>query len=228
MISRTVPLSAAALLFALGTAGVVQAQARGAARPPAAAAPARAATPAAARPAAPPLTHGPAIAGVCVFSHDRAVATSSVGKAASARMEQLRAQAAAELTAERTGIQTEANTLQGQQASLTQEQRQQRGTALQTRADAFQRKAQQREQEFELTAAQQMRRIDTEIEPIARSLYQARNCSLLLNGDGAVMAANPAMDITEQVVAQLNTRLPTISFDRATLPAQGTAPAAPR
>ncbi|MGD6768703.1 hypothetical protein, partial [Mammaliicoccus lentus] len=41
--------------------------------------------PAAAAPAAPAITHGPALPGVCIFSSQRAVAQSQVGKAVAAR-----------------------------------------------------------------------------------------------------------------------------------------------
>ena len=42
---------------------------------------------------------------------------------------------------------------------------------------------------------------------------------MLLNGD-AIMAANPAMDLTNEVTTALNGRMSTITFDRETAPAQ--------
>ena len=42
---------------------------------------------------------------------------------------------------------------------------------------------------------------------------------MLLNGE-AVMAANPAMDLTQDITTALNGRMSTITFDRETAPAQ--------
>ena len=59
---------------------------------------------------------------------------------------------------------------------------------------------------------------DATITPIVQAVYQQRHCSLLLNADG-VMGGNPAMDISDAVVQQLNARMSTITFDRETPPA---------
>ena len=67
-------------------------------------------------------------------------------------------------------------------------------------------------------------RVLQELDPIAVGVYQARNCSLLL-GDG-VLLGNPAMDITPQVVAGLNAKIKTFTFNREHLdtpPAAGAA-----
>ena len=47
-----------------------------------------------------------------------------------------------------------------------------------------------------------------------RAVVQAKTCSILFNADSALYAANPAMDISDAVVTQLNAKLPTITFDR--------------
>ena len=130
-------LRATGVFAALVTTAALAAQAQAAAPARPAAAPAAApAAPAAAQPTiAPPP--GPPIGGLCVFSYDRAISNSTVGKAYVTRMQQLTAQAQAELTPERTAIETEGNTLQTQRASLTQDQLNQRVGALQTRAQAY-------------------------------------------------------------------------------------------
>jgi len=187
------------------------------AAPKKAAAPA--ATSAAAAPAAAPLVSGPPIANVCVYHNDAALAESTAGKAAAARMQQLRAQVSAELQAEQQGVQADAQALQNKRATLTQEQLQQQAAPIQQRGEALQRKAQLRQRELEATGQKALQRINAQIDPILRGLYQSHGCSLLLSGD-AVLASNPAMDMTPQVVEQLNARLPTIAFDREQLPTQ--------
>ncbi|MND06344.1 Outer membrane protein (OmpH-like) [compost metagenome] len=59
-----------------------------------------------------------------------------------------------------------------------------------------------------------------------KAAYVQRACSVLLERD-AVMLANPAMDITDAVIAGLNARIKTFAFDRERLDAQPAA-AAPR
>ena len=189
---------------------------------------ARAAAPAARPAAAAPLPQGPAIAGMCVVSQERVIGNSAAGRAASERLRQLNAQVDAELKPERDSIETEAKTFQSQQAALTAEQRQQRGQALQTRAAAYQEKAQLRSREMQATQQKAIGRIGTELNPVLQSLYGARGCSLLLSTDGPVLASNTGFDITDAAVQQLNARLPSIAFDRERLDAQQAAPGAAR
>jgi outer membrane protein len=177
------------------------------------------ATPAAASAAQPALTHGPAIAGICVFSNDGALATSLVGKAAAARLQQLRAQVAAELSGEQTSLQEDIKAFQAKRASLTQDQIQAESQPLEQRYQALNQKGGQRERELQATLSKARGRIDQAIEPIVKTIYQDRHCSLLLNGE-AVMAVNPAMDLTPAVVERLNASMSTITFDREILPAQ--------
>lgn len=180
--------------------------------------------------AAPAVTHGPALAGVCIISIEGAIATSTVGKYVDTRMQQIVAQVNAELNGEKTGIDTEAKTLEGQRATLDRTVLEQRASALQVRANALQRKAQQRDREVSATEQKAVGRIGTEMEPLIRQVYQQRACSMLLQRN-AVVIANPAMDLTGLVVTALNAKITQFAFDRERLdqaPAAGvTRPAAP-
>ena len=207
--------TAAALALAALAQGVATTSASAQARP-AAARPA-AAAPAAAAPVA--LPQGPAIPGMCVISQERAVATSSAGRAASERLRQLNAQVTAELKPEQDAIEAEAKTYQSQQAALTADQRQQRAAALQTRAGAYEQKARLRQQEMQATQQKALARIGTELNPVLQSIYGARGCSVLLSTDGGVLASNTGFDLTEAAIQQLNARLPTVTFDRERLDA---------
>lgn len=205
--------ASAALLFAL--AGAASAA-------PAAAPAKKAAAPVAtqaAAPAPPPINHGPPIPNVCVYADDRAVGLSTVGKAAATRMQQLSAQVNAELQGEQTTLQTDISAYQAKQATLTPEQRQAQGQPLQQRAQAFETKAQQRQRELEATRRDALDQIHQRIDGILRTVYQQRGCSLLMRGE-ALYVFNPAMDVTDAVVQQLNTAMPTITFDRKILPPQ--------
>ena len=186
-----------------------------------------------AAPATPaPPTSGAPIAGMCVVDLDQVVATSSVGKYVSQRLQQIQQQANAEVNGENAQIQNDAKALDAQRATLDQTTFEQRGTAIQVRANALQRKVQQRERELQLTEQKAVARVLQESEPPLRQAYQQKACSILINHQ-AVLGAfyNTAMDITPQVVAGLNAKISQFAFERERLdqaaPAAGPAGAAP-
>jgi Skp family chaperone for outer membrane proteins len=200
-----------------------------------ASAPAVAFAQAAAAPAAPAaaaVAHGPALPGHCVISLEGAIATSTVGKYVQTRLQQIAQQVQAELRAEETAIQNDAKTLEGQRATLDANSFETRGSAIQVRANALNRKAQLRDRELQATQQKALGRVGQELDPIIRQVYQQRQCSLLLNRD-AVVIANPTMDISAPVVTALNAKITQFNFDRerldqAAAPAQTPAAAAPR
>jgi outer membrane protein len=176
--------------------------------------------------AAPQVTHGAAVPGVCVLSVEGAIGSSTVGKFVQTRLQQLLGQVNAELNGEKTAIDNEAKTLEGQRATLDQNALEQRAAALQVRANALQRKAQQREREIQVTEQKAFGRVGEEMEPLIRTAYQQKQCSVLLNRTG-VLFFNPASDLTPQVVTALNAKITQFAFDRERLD-QAAAPAAAR
>src|SRR3954469_7203152 len=170
----------------------------------------------AAAPAAPPVTHGAPIAGVCIFSSQRAVATSQVGKAVDARLKTIISQVNAELTGERTSLDNDAKALDAKKGTLEQSALEQQAAALQVRANAWQRKGQLRQREVEATEQKQLARVYQELDPAIRQAYQAKTCSILIERE-SVLLGNPAMDITDAVVAAVDARIKTLTFDRERL-----------
>lgn len=179
---------------------------------------------------APQVVHGPPISGLCIVSVDAAIFGSAVGKNASTRLQQLAQQVQAELQGEQTAIQNEDKSLSAQRATLDPNTFEQRAAALQVRANALQRKADLRSRELDATQRKVRERLGQEVEPLLRQVYQAKQCSVLV--DGGVIFANPAMDLTPQLVTALNAKLTQFAIERERLdqpapPAQ-TAPSAPR
>ncbi|WP_293906936.1 OmpH family outer membrane protein [Phenylobacterium sp.] len=213
MTLKTLAAAGCASVFALSGATAALAQAPAAPRP---AAPAAGPTP--------QVTHGPPIAGLCMVSPDQVLASSTVGKYVQTRLQQLAAQVNAELTAEQTAIETDAKALDAQRATLAQDAFEQRGAAVQVRASAFQRKAQQRQREMEATRDKAISRVYDEMEPFISQVYQQKVCSVLLNRQ-AIVVANPAGDITGAVTTALNAKITQFAFDRERLD-QAPAPAA--
>ena len=216
--NKTLILSAAAVALLCAPAALAQAQrpAQPAAQPPAQGAQATA------RPSNP----GPVIPGVCVLDEQRAIAQSAAGRAYSARMQQLTQQAQAELRPQETSLQNDVNAFQNQRATLPQDQQQSRAQALNTRMENLNRTAEARRRELAATQERQLGRIVNEMQPIVSQVYVARGCGIML-ARGGVVYSNPAMEVTDQVIQQLNARMPTITFERERLPATP-APAAQR
>ena len=213
--TKTFSALALILATAAGAAQAAPAPAAPAARPAAGAAAAAAPTP-------PP---GPPIAGVCVVSYERAVAESTAGAAFQNRMQQLTAQVEAELTPERTTIQNDGRTLEGQRATLAPDQFQQRAVALNTRIEQYSEKEQLRGQELEATRQKALQSIVAQINPVVIAQYTARNCSIVMEAN-SLIAVNPGMDLTATVITGLNSRLPTVTFDRERITPQQAAAAA--
>lgn len=166
--------------------------------------------------APPPVTHGPPIAGVCIFSFENAIGTSTVGKYIDGRMQQIVAQTNAELTGEKNAIDADAKALEARRATMDQNTLEQQGAALQVRANALQRKAQLRDREVSATEQKAVARVSQELEPFIRQAYQQKACSVLLQRN-AVIIGNPAMDITQTVVTGLNGKITQFAFDRERL-----------
>ncbi len=204
----------AAALAAMATSAV--AQTHSTARPVPAASGAGSAAAAA---AALQVNSGPPITGVCLFSEPTAVAQSTVGQAVKTRMEQLLAQVKAELQPQQDGIEADGRALDAARTTIDQATYQKRAADLNLRVTSFQKLAQQRNQELEYTERKAVARIDSEIAPLLRDVYQQHTCSLLLNRE-AVLVANPAMDLTPGVVTALNGKIQTIAFEREHLDQQ--------
>lgn len=173
----------------------------------------------AAAPAAPAVTHGPALPGVCIFSSPRAVGSSLVGKAVDARLKTIIQQVNAELTGERTALDNEAKALDAKKTTIAQDALEQQAATLQAKANAWQRKGQLRQKEVEATEQKALSRVYQELNTPIQQVYKAQKCSVLLDRE-AVMLANPAMDITDAVVAALDARIKTLTFDRERLDQQ--------
>lgn len=192
---------------------------------PAAAPAAAAQRPAA--PAAPPVTHAALPPGVCVFDFQRLVDTSLAGKAVATRLQGLEQEAAAEVSRDAKALQGEYDALEGRRATLTATAYGSAKDQLDAKRSTLQRKVQLRQAELQQTQPVALNRLSQAMEPSLRAVYQQRACGILVNSNAAIFW-NPAADITDAVVQNLNTKVQTISFDRVQLDQQPQAGQAPR
>lgn len=161
---------------------------------------------------------GPALPGVCVYHHDRLLAQSTAGQAVSAGMQRLRQEADAELLPYQQFIVTERQALEQGQSTIPQAEFQTRAQALETRFQEGQQRAQAINNELRYTQGMQLQAIGQATDPVIMALYTERGCGILISRDG-VLRVNPSMDITEAAIQRVNAALPTLSFNRMTVPA---------
>lgn len=183
--------------------------------------PGGAATPAA-QPAPQPLG-GPVVAGVCLLSREAIFANAAVGRAATARLQELTRAAQAEVDALRQPVEAEARTFESQRASLSADQLRQRQEALSQRLQTLQRRAAHVSSEIEATRTKALERISNEAQPVIVEVYRQKNCGLLFDRNSA-LGGNFANDLTADVVRGLDARIQTITFERERLSEQPAAP----
>ena len=166
--------------------------------------------------ASPTVTYGAPIQGLCAVSVDGVIGNSTVGKYVEQRLQQIGAQVQAELTGEKSGIDTEARTLEGQRSSLDQNTFEQRASALQVRQNALERKAALRDREMQATQQQAVGRVINEMKPLIASAAEQQKCAMVIDRSSVIMV-NPAMDLTPAVVTALNGKLTQFAFERTHL-----------
>lgn len=174
-------------------------------------------------PAASQPLGGPVIPGICLLSREAVFANGAIGKAATARLQELARTAQAEIDVERSPLEAEAKALQGQPDNA---QSKSRRDALAARWQALQVKVQHNNREIEATRAKAMERIAAETQPVVAQVYSQKKCGLVLDR-GTVLGGNFANDLTAEVVRGVDARIKTITFERERLPMQsqpGTAP----
>jgi Skp family chaperone for outer membrane proteins len=162
---------------------------------------------------------GPALPGICLLSQQAVLTNAKIGVAATARLKQIADQVNAEVNAARAPLESEAQTLQAQRATLKPADFQARQQALASRAQALQQTVSQRQREIEATRQKALARIANEAQPVIAAAYKARGCGLLFDRN-SVLGGNMSGDITPAVVQGLDARISTITFDRETLPPQ--------
>lgn len=125
-----------------------------------------------------------------------------------------------------TQLQTEAQSLQTAVGALAGKQP---DAALQARIQAFQTKQQQaeqelgnREQQIQRNRAHVLQQINARLDPILTSVMARRGANVMIDA-GQTLKSNPSLDVTNEVLAQLNTALPSVSVN-APAQAQTTPP----
>jgi Skp family chaperone for outer membrane proteins len=156
--------------------------------------------------------NGPAVPGVCYLSREEIFATAKIGQAATVRFKQLQAQAQSELDAERRPIEADMQAYRAKAASLSADQRQSQEQALSQRVQAAQADQQTKARQLQATQAKVLDQIAADAQPVIVSVYNSKKCGVLLDRN-MVMGGNMTNDLTAAVVAGLDAKVTTISFN---------------
>jgi Skp family chaperone for outer membrane proteins len=168
--------------------------------------------PAAATPAPPANvpTYGPPISGVCVFSRDVALNTSDAGVGVNKQLATLYQTAQSELNGVRDALAKDNKALFAEKAKLSNAKFQKRLAALQQRAQDYNATLQTRNAQFTQTRAKAMDQIAAAVTPILVDAITTHKCALIVER-ATIYGANPAMDLTADVIKQLNIAMPTLT-----------------
>jgi Skp family chaperone for outer membrane proteins len=157
---------------------------------------------------------GAALPGVCVYSENVVVSTSSAGVAATAKLNQIQQSIAGQLNATRGQIDADNKALGPQKATLPAATYQQKVTALQQRAQDWNTLAQTRNAQFTHTRELALTQIANASVPLLNASVAAHRCSIVIDR-GATYTSNATMDLTAEVIQKLNASMPSISFELA-------------
>ncbi len=127
---------------------------------------------------------------------------------------------AAPLQTEGQAIQQAVNALAGKEPDAALKSR---ATAFQTKQQNAQRELQGREETFNRNRAFVGQQVSAKLNPIIVATMKARGANAAIDPQ-SILAYEPALDATADVLAQLNTQLPSVS---TTAPAAPAAPATP-
>jgi Skp family chaperone for outer membrane proteins len=175
-----------------------------------------------ATPTPPPF--GNAVPGQCVLDTQTALTNSNMGKAAVDRLGQLNSAVDSELQPEAQSLQADYKALAAEQkAAATPAAKQafeQKAESWSNRRDALQQKMQLRQQEMQATQQTVFSAIFQKMIPSINAVVSQKQCATVISADALLhyetpgatqgaeptsfLYANPAMNITNDVVAKMN------------------------
>lgn len=144
------------------------------------------------------------------------------------QIEQKRLQYAREISRQEQTLRTERDVLQREQATLSPKVLSARGHAYQEKVNALERSVQEKRQALEKSNGEAITRIQQVILQILADIMAQRKANLVLPRSD-ILLFDKKFDVTDQVLQQLDQRLPalTVSFAAPAAPAKPAARAHP-
>jgi Skp family chaperone for outer membrane proteins len=148
---------------------------------------------------------------IVVLNLAAVMGASQVGQSVGQQIQVLAEQAKSDLSGEAKKLQSEAQAI----AKLPEAERTTRAAAFAPRQNAFRERAQQREAQVRAAFAKAQAEISKALEPILRQVTAAHGANMVLDRRATAGLGDPSLDITAEVVQQLNAKMPSY---KVTLP----------
>jgi len=165
---------------------------------------------------------------VGVINEQRVIQESVVGQHIATRLNEIRQEITAELSAMNVPIQQATEQLNAETAIMTQEQVTQRPDLVQ-RFQVLNQQIQQfevarrvREQEFQYTERQAMVPVLEALQPILAEVVELHQLDILIDRSNLVFS-NQSVDVSADVISRLDQNLPSVPVNRVRMPADAAA-----
>jgi len=181
-------------------------------------------TPAAA-PAAAPAAPGPALVPptVAVVDMQRVLVDSAAGKSIQSQLDAERRKIRDQVTRMQDDLKNAQNQYLRQRSVLSPENAKEQEQSLQRKQADAQRILQERQEAFQRGEGDAVNVVGDNMRDIVQQIAAERHIGMVVNKQAVISMADKNMDITDDVVQRLNTKLPSVTV---TIPAPGAAPAA--
>jgi outer membrane protein len=181
-------------------------------------------TPAAA-PAAAPVVAGPPLTPptVAVVDMQRVLVESAAGKSIQSQLDTERRKIRDQITRMQDELKTQQNQFLRQRSVLSPENASEQQQQLQRKEADAQRTLQDRQEAFQKGESDAVNVVSDNMRDIVQQIAAERHIGLVVRKELVISMADKNMDITDDVVGRLNTKLPSVTV---TIPAPGATPAA--
>lgn len=134
---------------------------------------------------------------------------SKVGQDIARQIQSLAAQAKNDLTAQGRALQTEGRTLQQQVAILSPDLKAKRMAAFDAKQRSLQGAAQKKDEQLKAGFYQARQAMEQALGPIVQDVVKQRGANIVVDKQAVVFATANGFDITQDVIAQLDAKMPT-------------------
>ncbi|HEX2761498.1 MAG TPA: OmpH family outer membrane protein [Rhizomicrobium sp.] len=134
---------------------------------------------------------------------------SKVGQDIARQMQSLANQAKSDLTAQGRALQNEGRTLQQQVAILAPDLKAKRVAAFEAKQKSLQGAAQKKDEQLKAGFFQARQAMEQALGPIVQEVVKQRGANIVVDKQAVVFATANGFDITQDVIAQLDAKMPT-------------------
>lgn len=147
---------------------------------------------------------------------DKVIATSVAGQDINNKLKSIRATMASELNTDGASLSAEGKRLESTpEAAQQTKQFEQQREAYESRAKALAQKSVKFDQQLAATRSQALDKLQSSMEPVVKSLVAKKGATMLVD-ERFVLYAVPGVDVTDELINNMNASIKTIPVTRVT------------